>query len=155
MVALDYPKILDTWSARDMISRTRDPAILEAIINDPSVRPTAQGGDYYLTSVELLNKAENLCYTGNGGAVLFVAIGQGVYQGHIFCVEGSRGAQALLLARHALQVLFDVHRAVKLVADVPMALPAARLLCRRAGMAALRRDNIVEHFELEFETWAA
>tara|TARA_B100000678_G_scaffold289414_1_gene299909 strand:- start:10268 stop:10675 length:408 start_codon:yes stop_codon:yes gene_type:complete len=121
----------------------------DLVINHPSVRPTAQQGTHPLSSEELLSNPENIAVAGVGGVVLFVAKGNGVYQGHIFALEASRGRQALHLGEAAIQRLKEAPGVRKLVASVPMQLPAARYYCRRLGLKPEGRDLFDEHFSME------
>lgn len=130
---------------------TRSAKLLDAIINHPSIRPTAQLGEERLHSGDLLEDESNHCYATDGGAALFISQGRGVYEGHIFCLEGSRGSAALALGRGALKAMFARPGTLKIVAAVPMQLPAARLLCRHLGFASLGpdADAVNELFTME------
>lgn len=128
--------------------------LADAILNHPSVRPTAEQGDHRIT-VRALYEQGAVGYANDAGAlVLFVPMEGGVWHGHVFAVAGSRGAGALALGRQALNRLFTDLRGRKLVSAVPLQLPAARVYCRRLGLRSVRRDDLREHFELEKEKWA-
>jgi len=129
--------------------------LADAIINHPTVRPTAQGGTERLSSRGLFANGACAYADERGAMVLFVPQGDDVWEGHVFAVAGSRGANALRLGRQALGRLFTDHRAQKLVSAVPMQLPAARMYCRRLGLRSVRCDELVEHFAMEKEQWAA
>lgn len=133
------------------VFRTASATLVDAIINHPSVRGTAEGGTYRLESAPLLAQPDNYCYANEGGCVLFVGLGAATYQGHIFCLEGSRGREALKLGHGALKCFFDRPVRVKIWAEVPMVLPAARWLVRRLGFASLGIDleQGVERFSME------
>lgn len=129
--------------------------LVDSIVNHPTVRGTAQRGTYRLTSAVLLESGAVAYADYHGALALFVPMEAAlVYQGHVFAVEGSRGAAALLLGRQALHRLFTDHRAIKLVAAVPLQLPAARYYCRRLGLKLVGRDLLEEQFELEAVQWA-
>lgn len=134
-----------------MILRTRNPKLVDAIINHPSVRPTAQEGEERLSSDDVLAENENIIYTDGGGAVAFIYKGDGEYEGHIFCVETSRGRAALALGRAALGALFRLPQTSRVVCAVPLQLRAARWLVRRLGFEHVMIDpvNEFEHFKME------
>lgn len=132
------------------------PTLVDLIINHPSVRPTADCCEGVLRSRELFERGAVAYAEEEGfGCALFVPIGGDVWQGHIFIVEGGRGAAGLALGREALNCLFRGRLARKVVAAVPLALPAARFYCRRLGLKPVGRDDLVENFVLEIEQWAA
>lgn len=130
--------------------------LAESILNHPSVRPFVLAGHRGKIDAEQLVQLPNVAVANTeGGLVLFAPLGAGVYDGHIFCVAGSRGAAALRLGKVALQRIFADHRASKVVASVPLALPAARYLCRRLGLVAVSQDLFNEYFEVEAVQWVA
>ena len=127
------------------------PAFVNTVINHPSVRPTAERGTHTLDSAEQLSIAANYCLAFAGGVAFFVAQGGGVYCGHIYILEGSRGRDGLLFGRLALQSLSEQRGARKLVASVPVWLPAARTYCRRLGLQSSGLDLFEEHFNMEYK----
>jgi hypothetical protein len=129
-------------------------ALIDAIINHPTVRPTAQGGTYRLTSAELLARGAVAYASPQGCLALFVPTAQGAWEGHIFALAGARGATIIRHAQLALSRLFIEQKASVVVAAVPMCLPAARFLCRRLGFTPQPLDMIdtleqVERFKME------
>lgn len=126
---------------------------VDSIINHPSVRPTAQEGDYKLSAAKAFANGARavVCQTG---VILFMPIGWGTWEGHIFMLEASRGATALAFGRQALSRFFAYPDASRLRAAVPLQLPAARMYCRRLGLRAVAKDPLYERFELEAAEWA-
>lgn len=128
--------------------------LIDAIINHPTVRPTAQEGDERLTSYGLMREGAVGYADDKGCLAFFVPKGDDVWEGHIFAVAGSRGANALNLGKQALRRLFTDHRAVKMVSVVPLRLQEARVYCRRLGLRPVSRDHQYEYYETEAGQWA-
>lgn len=119
---------------------------VDMIINHPTVRPTAQGGEYRLESYDLVTDPANVVLANTGGVVLFVQYKPGDYEGHVFCLEGHRGASALALVRQGLKQVFDRSKSSLVGALAPLSLPAVSVLCRQAGFKLVDRDLFGEHF---------
>ena len=128
---------------------------VDLVINHPSVRPTTQQGFQYLSSEETLKKPGTFVYAFGGGVALFQHILDYTYDGHIFVLEGSRGSRALAFGHAALARLARDSDARQLRTGVPLALPAARLYCRRLGLKSESRDLFNEYFSAEVSQWAA
>lgn len=130
------------------------PYFVNVIINHPDVRSTFERGEHRVYSEDVVLKPENACYAYDSGVAVFVGLGGGVYEGHIAVLKPSRGSEGLLFGRAALQRLFTERRASKLVAHVPLVLPAARFYCRRLGLVSESRDLFEETFTMENTQWA-
>lgn len=126
---------------------------VDRIINHATVRLTAQGGLYHLDSRPVFQRG-GVAYGNEDACAIFLPISGGVWEGHIFCKRGQRGAAALKLGKLALGRLFTDHRASKLVAAVPLLLPQARVYCRRLGLRSVEVTKYEERFELEVSRWA-
>lgn len=77
-----------------MIERTFSPEIINALMNDPTVRPTI-GGKGKLDATTLLCDPRNICLIADGGGAMFAWRGPGVYEGHSFFLVRGRDAIAL------------------------------------------------------------
>jgi hypothetical protein len=137
-----------------MVTFTPSPAFVDLIINHPDVRPTVQQGTDELDSEDIVTNPDNFIQAYEGGVAVFVGLGEGVFEGHIFALPASRGAEALRFGKLALQALFTKRRACRLVAQVPLQLPAARVYCRRLGLKSESRDLFYEFFSTEKASWA-
>jgi hypothetical protein len=129
--------------------RTFSTKLVNAIINHPDIRPTIQGGDYYLDSREVVEDPDNIVFICSYGVILFLSQGGGVYDGHIAFVKAGRGKVALQAAKRALDDLYAARAVSKVTAAVPLQLRAARLLCRLLGFVAVGQDPKQEFFVLE------
>ena len=128
---------------------------VNVIINHPDVRATIERGHHRVYSDAVVQNPENAVYAYDCGVAVFIGVGQGVYEGHVAVLKPSRGSEAFLFGRNALQRLFNERRASKLVARVPLQLPAARFYCRRLGLKSESRDLFEETFSTEYDQWAA
>lgn len=127
---------------------------VDAVINHPSVRPTVEQGLFRLSSFDIVNDRANEIVADSGGLALFLYLGNGAYEGHIFRLEGSRGANALAFGKLALQRLFGRPGVYQMHSAVPVQLPAARAYCRRLGLKPVGRDLFNEYFSTETSQWA-
>lgn len=129
--------------------------LIDAIINHPTVRPTVQEGDERLSCYGLMRDGA-VGYADDKGCLLFfVPKEDGVWDGHVFAVAGSRGANAVTFGKQAIGRLFTDHRALKMVAAAPLRLPAVRVYCRRLGLKPVDRDHQYAYYETEVGQWAA
>lgn len=138
-----------------MILFTPSATFVDAIINHPDVRNTIERGTHRLQSASVIHDPNNYVVAYEQGVAVFVGRGLDIYEGHICTLKGSRGAEALRFGKAALHRLFTERRARKVVAYVPLELPAARFYCRRLGLKSESRDLFEEHFSMENTQWAA
>lgn len=138
-----------------ILFRTFSPTVVDMYLNHPTVRPTMQGGTERLDSAALVNNPDNIILAGEGGCIMFIAEGDGVYNGHIAIIEPQRGRAALALGRQALNQLFDLYDAHSCRAAAPLQLPAVRCFARRLGFTSLGVDplGVDELFVMEASTW--
>jgi hypothetical protein len=127
---------------------------VNAVINAPGVRATVQPGQHRLDASELLAQPRHAAVACRGGVAVFEHVEGGLYEGHVFCLPGHRGAAALQFGRAALGWLF-AKGAERIVATASMDLPAARFYCRRLGLLSVARDLFQEYFAVEAQQWAA
>ena len=137
-----------------MITFTPSPEFVDLVINHPSVRPTVQLGANRLSSEDVVRKPGNVVVAYEGGVALFQRLGEGLYDGHIFTLEGSRGSEALAFGRLALARLAERSEGGTLRTAVPITLPAARFYCRKLGLKPEGRDLFNEYFTTEIAAWA-
>lgn len=130
------------------------PGFVEDVINAPGVRGSVQRGQYRLEASSFLDEPRNAAIGWWGGVMVFEHVERGSYEGHVFCLPGHRGALALQFGRLGVSWLFDVVGAERLVAPVPIELPAARFYCRKLGLRASYRDLFQEYFTMEAQQWA-
>lgn len=125
--------------------------LINLMINHDDIRGTIQGGTEWLDATDLLLDSRNVCLAGTGGAALFMWQAPGVYKGHIWLLRGARGVGGFAFGQTALAVMFGQHGAVRIVAAVPLQLPAARVYVRRLGFlsSGVSPNGLDELFELE------
>lgn len=119
---------------------SRDAAYLEGVANDPRVFPrvSVRGQDW----IDLTPIWERcVACQFDGGGFVFLPRGDGVWEGHVLFVPGSRGVHAAGV--QAFSHLFDVHGAEQVVARLPDDVPAARRLAIRLGF---QFDSYTEPF---------
>lgn len=127
---------------------------VNAVINAPGVRGTVQQGQHRLDASRFLSEPRNAVIGWAGGLAAFEHVERGLYEGHVFALPGYRGAAALTFGKQAVSWLFAKVGADRLVAPVPIQLPAARIYCRRLGLRPSGRDLFQEYFEVEACQWA-
>lgn len=132
-----------------MIRRTFDPAEVNALINDPLIRPTV-GGAGELDASTLLADRRNICLMADGGGALFRWTGPGVYEGHSFF--RARGREAIRLGKQFLSAMSD---AADLVWGLtPAELRHVRWFNRQIGLRSLGMmetpEGEHELFEMRF-----
>lgn len=117
---------------------------INAIINHPSVRPTAERGTHALDCGELLARPGVVSFTEGGKAGLFVPNGPDTWQGHIFCVAGERGRKALEFGEKCCRCMFRIG-ARSLEARAPRMFPEVAIYARRLGFRCVGRtaDEII------------
>lgn len=124
-------------------------------INDPAIRPTIEQGEEPLTARHVLFGERAIVLSDGFVMAFFQRIDDGVYKGHIAALPMARGAHTLAAAKEAIDKVFGVYGGKTIVAAVPLALPAARLLCRWIGMRSVAKSHNEELFKLEATEWAA
>lgn len=127
---------------------------VNGVINAPGVRPMVQAGVGRLEAATFLSRVNNAVLAYQGGVAVFEHVERGSYEGHVFCLPGQRGAQALEFGRVAITWLFEEVSADRLLVPVAIWLPAARLYCRKLGLRGVARDLFQEYFEMEALQWA-
>jgi hypothetical protein len=110
---------------------------INAIINDPSARPTIEQGDHVLDCGELLARPGVVAFEDRGKALLFEPIGRRNYRAHVFCVAGERGAAALAYGAACCDRMFHEHEASGLEARAPRILPHVAIYATRLGFRRL------------------
>ena len=110
--------------------RTTDAALVNALLNDPLIRPTI-GGDGVLDASLLLNDARNVCLMGDGGAAMFAWRGPGIFEGHSFFRV--RGREAIMLGKSLLGSMFKDYGARMVWGLTPANLRHVRWFNRRLG----------------------
>jgi hypothetical protein len=126
------------------LSVTRDLHVerLNAVVNDPSVRPWvgAPGGALDMTAA--VADPRNVLLMGEGGGFLFVQHEPGIYEIHSQFVQGARGRNVLQAAADAQFWMFTRTDCERIVTRVPDGNVAAEALTRRhGGEFMFHRDN--------------
>lgn len=107
-------------------------AEVNALINDPAIRPTV-GGEGYLDCSDLVANPRNICLYSPGGGALFVWCAPRVYEGHSFFL--ARGRDAIKLG---LAMLAEMDGIADLIwGATPEVLKQARWFNRKIGFASL------------------
>lgn len=134
---------------------TASSPLVEAIINHPTVRPTAQTGKEKLYCDALLKAGAVMYADEDGRLVIFVPEEPQLFRAHIFMVATARGKGGVEFGRAVLRKLFSYHGAQSVVASAPLVLPAVSVYCRMVGFAHVGRDLLEDHFQTEAGKWVA
>lgn len=122
--------------------RTSNSHLVDTFINHPDVRATIEAGEHKLDSLDVLADHRNVALCGEGGGAVFLAMQEeGVYQGHIFLLKGHRGARGIAFGHAALNAMFTLYEASRVVANVPWQLSAARMYVRKLGFSSVGDDG--------------
>lgn len=124
-----------------MIDRQITGRFVNAVINDPSVRPWICGPLEGRIDLEPLLEANKvLALFGIHGGFLFYHLGHGVYDAHSAVLPEGRGRWALKAAKAALDWVF-AHGAEEVMMSVPQGNDAVRGLVR---LLKAKKRGIIE-----------
>lgn len=110
--------------------RTADAALVNALLNDPLIRPTI-GGNGVLDASTLLADTRNVCLMDDGGAAMFAWRGPGIFEGHSFFRV--RGTEAISLGKSLLTTMFKDYGARMVWGLTPLPLRHVRWFNRKLG----------------------
>lgn len=123
-----------------MLKRTMDAAFVNAIANDPSVRPSLPGiGPVDFSFV--VHDEQSVAFRAEGGAILFKhATDHGVFDVDIMFLRPFLGSAVKVLSRLAAAAMFDIYGAIRIDAlTLANNLPARRL-AKAIGFAQIDRQ---------------
>lgn len=118
------------------VVRTLDATHLNAVANDPDVRPDL-GGEGALDLTPAVSDPANVTVVTAHGGFIAVAAGAGRYEIHSLFRPDGRGRESIRAMRAGLDYLFAATDATELVTKVPQVNLAARGLARLAGFSPL------------------
>lgn len=121
-----------------MIRRTFDPHEVNALGNRADVHPHHAGQLDFSPAME---SPENVFLMVEGGCVIMVHDGDGVFHGHVMFEPLSRGAVAVGQTRAAIAHMFEEHRAAAVIGEPLVGNRPARLFARQVGMTAIGFDE--------------
>ncbi len=125
------------WLTDLTVRRTMDTAYVNALANDPDVRPTL-GGAGPLDCVSIVEDPAQVAFRGvAGGAILCQAIGAGRYDAHTLFRPDERGVAAFAAMRDATDYMFARTDCTDVRTLVPEMHPGARVAARRTGFLEL------------------
>lgn len=137
---------------------------LNAVVNDPAVRPWVGGGTGPLDLSGLVADRANYLLMGLGGGILFQRIDAGFYEAHTQFLPEARGPSAVRAVRDALRYMFTRTDAVEIVTKVPEGNAGALGLVRAIhGQKQFRREKAwpsaagpvaVDFYALSINAWA-
>lgn len=142
-----------------------DPALLNRVINDPSVRPWVGGGDVELDVTPWTSNPANVILVNEHGGFCGIKQEDGVYELHTNLLPEGRGAKAFHAAREAAHYLFTRTDAHEIVTKVPAFNRRADRFVRTFGYTErFRRSNAaigpdgpcdVTYFAYTIDQWLA
>lgn len=116
---------------------------INAVVNDPGVRPWVGAGSHRLDLTPVIANPANVLMMGQGGGLVFTQSEPGVYEVHTQFVPEARGAAALQAVHDALRWMFTRTDAVEIVTKVPDGNKAALGLVRSIrGEHLFSRPNV-------------
>lgn len=121
-----------------MLTRTHDPEILNKIINDAAVLPYVRvANEEYLDVTEILSDSRNICLLSEYGGFFCVYLGDGIYEGHTQFLPEGRGRRAIAVGKEAIEFMFNIIGAKKIIGYTPLDNRAARMFNRLIGMKVI------------------
>lgn len=118
-----------------MIERSFSADRINAIINDPSVRPdVAELLEGSLDISSAIASRENVHLVGDHGGLMFFKLLPGVYEVHTVCLKSGRGQWAYDMVRQAANYMFTHTDCYEITTRIPKRHDGARMLAIRAGM---------------------
>jgi hypothetical protein len=112
-----------------MIERIYDPAVVNAVVNDPTVKPWVAGGiEGDLDVSPVLADPRNIALFGRHGGVIFTWVQPCVYEAHTQVLPQGRGAWALQMVHATASWLFAGTDALEVLTRVPHGNRGARAL---------------------------
>ena len=115
------------------VHRATNAKALNAILNDPSVKPYVSMFAGTIDATALVKDTNNVTIMAAGGGCLFHNIGRGQYVVHAQFVEGRRGKYALSVCRQAVAWLFKNTAALEILAFIPVTAPHSAVIARYCG----------------------
>jgi hypothetical protein len=156
---------IDTEPSDIGLYREFDAASINAIVNDPGVRPwVAVPGQAELDLTDVLADRRNVLLMIGGGGVLFHQQEPGLYEAHTQFLPQVRGRNALAATRAALHWMFTRTDCMEVLTKVPAHNVAADAWARLAGgVLAFERPDAwqtesglvaVRYYALHYNDWA-
>lgn len=144
-----------------MIRQTLDPAFLNRVANDASVRPMIAGGDHELELAPLVSNPANLCLVTEHGGWIFQRLEMGTYEVHSLFLPPGRGRNFRDAARLAMRWLFTRTDCIDLLTKCPDDNGAARMAAALMGFKErFRREGVwhtgagISYQGISIEGWA-
>lgn len=125
-----------------------DPAHLEAIANDPAIRPYL-GGDGEVRAGD--SWANTIGLEWDSGGVVFVQEAMGIYSGHL--VFARKTQDTLAKVQEAFRHMFCTVKAREIRADFPSHFAHVRRIVRALGMRHISDNNGSAHYAQTAREW--
>ena len=141
------------------LERVTDPAFMNHVINDPSVKPMVSlGVDKTLDLSALIADPNNICLADEYGGFVFVKAENGCYDVHTQFLPAGRGKHVMTRAHEAAWYMFTATDCLAVRTFVASTNKAAKLLTLRMGFVKLFDGDLLgvpgEWFLLTVKTWA-
>ncbi len=143
-----------------MIVKTRNPAAINRIINDPAVHDAVAVGLGHLDSERVVTNPHNATFVGEHGCIMFVQISKDVYEVHAAVLPAGWGDWTNIAGHEAVRRMFEEYGAAALIfpcpADNPRASWGARMLGAEPRWRGKGRGGIeLVAYGLTREMWEA
>lgn len=125
-----------------MIRRTMDATLLNAVMNDPSVRPHVVADDGLVDVASLVEDPNNYALVTEFGGFLLIRHEPGVYEVHTQFLPEGRGKYAVQAMREGFRYMFIHTDCLEIITKVCEDNPAADSFAKLAGFRQrFARDN--------------
>lgn len=124
-----------------MIRRTMDAKAINALVNDPTIRPYV-GGEGELDLTDVVHNPANYVLEAEGGAWILGLLMPGTYELHTCFRPEGRGKGYFAAAREALRYMFAETECLEIVTKCPDDNPGARMAANLMGFhERFRRED--------------
>lgn len=118
-----------------MITRHFDAGSINAVLNDPAVRPDiAEAPSGYVDISNGVANRNNVLLMGEFGGCFFIKLGYGIYEVHTQALSEGRGKWIAKFVRDAGDWMYTRTDAYEITTRIPKEHVAAKALARHAGM---------------------
>lgn len=122
-----------------MLSRATDATFINAVVNDPSVRPYVYGPPGPLDLTPIISNPNNFVLTGKHGGMVMIEVMPHVFELHAQVLPDGRGLWAQTMADQSVAWLFMHTRANEIIVRIPVNNVPALMMARACGAIAEHR----------------
>lgn len=133
-------------------------SLLNFVANQPEVRCQLAPGHQSVDLTSFLADPKACIFGDEHGLVLFIYIGDGLYEGHYLLTDTADRRQSITMIREAITTLFTTHGASAITGTTPRGNLGARAFNRALGFAPVGTTTDVAKrpcikYRLEKDQW--